>query len=85
VLIHVLYIGPVDVHAILGPQSETIQPDPDESTTITYITEATGFLFDCHPNNSIGVWTGFEYLLTGANIKQWKFGVGLYAPISLGF
>lgn len=84
-LLHILYLGPVDVHALLGPQTETVQPDPDEATTLTYITGATGFIFDYHPNNSFGLWTGFEYLITDATMKHWKFGIGLYAPISLGF
>ena len=76
-------IGPVFIHALLGPQAETIQPNPDAEHTLTYITGATGFLADCHLNNQLGVWTGFEYLITDANIKQWKFAIGLYAPIHL--
>lgn len=78
-----LHIGPIMIHALIGPQAETIQPEPDEAHTLTYITGATGFLAEAHLNNQLGVWTGFEYLVTDANIKQWKFGIGLYAPIKL--
>jgi hypothetical protein len=72
-----------ELMAILGPQTETIQPDPDEPTTLTYLTGATGFVLTKNLNQQLGAWTGFEYLITDANIKQWKFGIGFFAPIRL--
>lgn len=69
--------------AILGPQAETIEPEPDADQTITYLTGSTGLVLDYHRNQNLTAFAGISYLWTTADMVHWKFGFGVTLPLSL--
>jgi hypothetical protein len=67
--------------AILGPQIEIIDPNPDYETAITYFTGATGLILIQKINTSSGIWAGFRYLFANERVKPLKFGAGLLVKL----
>jgi len=72
------------LHALIGPQIETISPDPTTDETIDYLTASTGAILSYHRNQSLSFFIGTQYLWSAAPIKHWKFALGLLIPIDLG-
>ena len=71
------------LYANLGPQIETVELNDDPDNIVTYLTAATGITgtYDITPTTT--VWAGITYLITGADIRQWKIGAGLAIPLEL--
>jgi hypothetical protein len=71
------------LYANLGPQIETVEIDDNPDNIITYLTAATGITatYDITPTTTI--WTAVTYLITDAEIRQWKIGAGLALPLDL--
>lgn len=75
--------GRWEVHGLIGPQIETIETNPTTELTVDYVTASTGALLIYQHNYTLSGFIGFQYLWTGADIKHWKFGLGLLLPIDL--
>jgi hypothetical protein len=71
------------LYANLGPQIETIERDDDPANIVTYLTAATGVTgtYDITPTTT--AWAAVTYLITGADLQQWKIGAGLAIPLEL--
>lgn len=68
---------------LLGPQVETVDPNPTDDATISYLTGATGLLLNYNRNDLYTAWLAVQYLWTNADLKHWKFGIGFTFPIDL--
>jgi len=69
------------IGALIGPQLETIDENPDYEKAISYLTATTGLLIMYKFKPSAGLWAGFNYLYTDADIKPVKFGIGFIAGL----
>jgi hypothetical protein len=70
------------LYAILGPQAERISPTDDPDQLVTYLTAATGALATYTIAPDVNTWFGITYLITDANLDQWKIGAGLALPLN---
>jgi hypothetical protein len=71
------------LYGVLGPQAETVAPNPTHDQVVTYLTAATGILATYDIQQDFTTWLGVTYLITGADIRQWKIGAGIALPLEL--
>lgn len=67
----------------LGPQIETVELNDDPDNLITYLTAATGLTATYNITSHTALWAAVTYLITDANIRQWKIGCGVSLPLQL--
>lgn len=67
--------------ALLGPQVEIVQENPDFQEAVSYLGATTGILGIYEINDRTGIWIGIRYLMIDADLKPFKIGVGLIIAI----
>ena len=75
--------GRLELYAALGPQYEKVLEELTPDQAIEALTVATGAVVTYNPNERWSAWIGATYLHTGADINQWKFGLGFAFPFKL--
>jgi len=69
--------GRIIIGAMLGPQVEIVQENPDFEEAIMYLGATTGIIAIYEVNDRTAIWAGIRYLEIDADIKPLKIGVGL--------
>lgn len=65
------------VGALIGPQVEIIQENPDFEEAVSYLGATTGIIGIYEISDRTGLWLGIRYLMIDADLKPFKIGIGL--------
>ena len=67
----------VKAFALIGPNIEVVELDPDPQLLSTYLMASTGFGASVRITDAASIWAAYQYLATDAPISSHKIGAGL--------